>query len=192
MINTTQEQSQYYYKSEQIFRRGQIFMVELKGVGSEQSGRRPVMIVQNDIGNRHSPTVIVAAITSRQKKINLPTCVEVSAGRDTGLKLDSVVHLEQIRTIDKSELPASNYLGQVTDESTIQRINNAWIISGGADKGFNPKYVQSLNEKIKEIHKAIETKDISKLCEIEKLFAGQLRSYCNKYKVDNRVLVNVH
>ena len=87
-----------------VIRRGDIFYADLRPViGSEQGGIRPVLVIQNDIGNRHSPTVIVAAITSRMNKAKLPTHIEIDAARYHIVK-DSVILLEQLRTIDKSRL----------------------------------------------------------------------------------------
>lgn len=87
-----------------MIKRGDIFYADLRPViGSEQGGIRPVLIVQNDIGNRHSPTVICAAITSKMNKAKLPTHVEIEA-KDFGVVKDSVILLEQVRTIDKSRL----------------------------------------------------------------------------------------
>lgn len=87
-----------------MIKRGDIYYADLRPViGSEQGGIRPVLIVQNDIGNRHSPTVICAAITSRMNKAKLPTHVEIDA-KDFGVVKDSVILLEQVRTIDKSRL----------------------------------------------------------------------------------------
>ena len=85
-------------------KRGEIYYADLSPVvGSEQGGMRPVLIVQNDVGNRHSPTVIAAAITSQRDKTHLPTHIEVQADK-CGLSKDSIVLLEQIRTIDKKRL----------------------------------------------------------------------------------------
>ncbi|MBX6377099.1 MAG: type II toxin-antitoxin system PemK/MazF family toxin [Clostridia bacterium] len=85
-------------------RRGDIFFADLSPVvGSEQGGVRPVLVIQNDVGNRYSPTVIVAAITSQIDKAKLPTHVELPAS-ENGLERDSVILLEQIRTIDKRRL----------------------------------------------------------------------------------------
>ena len=85
-------------------RRGDIYYADLRPVvGSEQGGVRPVLIIQNDVGNRHSPTVICAAITSRLNKANLPTHIELNAGNYDMVK-DSVILLEQLRTIDKKRL----------------------------------------------------------------------------------------
>ena len=85
-------------------RRGDIYYADLRPVvGSEQGGIRPVLIVQNDVGNRHSPTIICAAITSKMNKAKLPTHIELSAGKYDMVK-DSVILLEQLRTIDKKRL----------------------------------------------------------------------------------------
>ena len=87
-----------------VIRRGDIFYADLRPVvGSEQGGVRPVLIIQNDVGNRHSPTVICAAITSQMNKAKLPTHVELDSSRYALVK-DSVVLLEQLRTIDKKRL----------------------------------------------------------------------------------------
>ena len=109
-------------------KRGEIYYADLSPVvGSEQGGIRPVLIVQNDVGNRHSPTVIAAAITSQRDKSRLPTHIEVSA--DTcGLSKDSVVRLEQIRTIDKKRL--KDRMGEL-DNTSMNRVNTALSISFG-------------------------------------------------------------
>ena len=87
-----------------IIHRGDIYYADLRPViGSEQGGVRPVLIIQNDVGNRHSPTVICAAITSKMNKAKLPTHVELEASRYDLMK-DSVLLLEQLRTIDKQRL----------------------------------------------------------------------------------------
>lgn len=87
-----------------IIRRGDIYYADLRPVvGSEQGGVRPVLIIQNDVGNKHSPTVIVAAITSRMNKAKLPTHIELDTRRCDIIK-DSVILLEQLRTIDKQRL----------------------------------------------------------------------------------------
>ena len=98
-------------------------------VGSEQGGVRPVLIVQNDVGNRHSPTVIAAAITSRQDKNRLPTHIEVQADK-CGLARDSIVLLEQIRTIDKKRL--GDKMGEL-DVNSMNKVNTALSISFGLE-----------------------------------------------------------
>lgn len=109
-------------------RRGDIYYADLSPVvGSEQGGTRPVLIVQNDVGNRHSPTVIAAAITSRQDKARLPTHIRVNT-EGSGLSRDSVVLLEQIRTIDKRRL--REQLGRL-DEPSMTRVDQALHISFG-------------------------------------------------------------
>ena len=108
--------------------RGEVFYADLSPVvGSEQGGVRPVLIVQNEIGNRHSPTVIAAAITSRLDKTRLPTHINIRAA-DTGLAKDSVVLLEQIRTIDKTRLKEK--IGELP-EDVMKEVNNALLISLG-------------------------------------------------------------
>ena len=109
-------------------RRGDIYFADLSPVvGSEQGGVRPVLIIQNDMGNRYSPTVIAAAITSRQDKADLPTHIKVSA-LSSGLQKDSVVLLEQIRTLDKSRL--RQCMGHL-DEAAMSAVDNALAISMG-------------------------------------------------------------
>jgi mRNA interferase MazF len=109
-------------------KRGDIFYADLSPVvGSEQGGVRPVLIVQNDTGNKHSPTVIAAAITSQINKARLPTHIELGA-RAYGLTKDSVVLLEQIRTIDKRRL--KERMGQI-DEDLMNRVDNAIAVSFG-------------------------------------------------------------
>ena len=112
---------------EKIYR-GDLFFANLNPVkGSEQGGKRPVVILQNDVGNKFSPTVIAAAITSQQSKANLPTHIPLHANT-SGLAKDSVVLLEQVRTIDKKRLKEK--MGSV-DESAMGAINNAISISFG-------------------------------------------------------------
>ena len=97
-------------------------------VGSEQGGVRPVHMIQNDMGNTHSPTVIAAAITSQTGKSKLPTHIEIGS-KDNGLKSNSIVLAEQIRTIDKSRLKEK--IGHIDDQEVIAKINNALGVSFG-------------------------------------------------------------
>lgn len=109
-------------------KRGEIYYADLSPVvGSEQGGIRPVLIVQNDVGNRHSPTVIAAAITSRLDKAKLPTHISLDAA-SCGLQRDSIVLLEQIRTIDKKRL--KDKMGSL-DNTAMNRVDNALSISFG-------------------------------------------------------------
>jgi len=109
-------------------KRGDIYYADLSPViGSEQGGLRPVLIVQNDVGNRYSPTVIAAAITSRMGKTKLPTHIDIHAD-EVGLSRDSVVLLEQIRTIDKRRLREK--MGHL-DENMMGAINDALGVSFG-------------------------------------------------------------
>lgn len=109
-------------------KRGDIFYADLSPVvGSEQGGLRPVLIVQNDVGNKHSPTVIAAAITSKLSKSRLPTHIDVY-GAEVGLCRDSVVLLEQIRTIDKQRLKEK--MGHL-DDGQMRAVDEAITVSFG-------------------------------------------------------------
>jgi len=113
-------------------KRGDIFYADLSPVvGSEQGGVRPVLIVQNDVGNRHSPTVIAAAITSQMNKAKLPTHIELNH-EDYGLVKDSVILLEQIRTLDKKRLREK--MGHL-DDSLMGQVNTAINVSFGLTEG---------------------------------------------------------
>ncbi len=118
-----------------IVRRGDIYYADLSPViGSEQGGLRPVLIIQNDVGNRYSPTVIAAAITSKTGKTKLPTHIDVMHGsensQELGLARDSVILLEQVRTIDKQRL--KERMGHL-DDITMQRVNSAISVSFGLE-----------------------------------------------------------
>ena len=109
-------------------KRGDIYYADLSPVvGSEQGGLRPVLIVQNDDGNRYSPTVIAAAITSKMGKTHLPTHIDIH-GSNVGLAKDSVILLEQVRTLDKRRLREK--MGHLED-SVMQRVNEAISVSFG-------------------------------------------------------------
>ena len=111
-----------------MIKRGELYYADLSPViGSEQGGVRPVLVVQNDVGNKYSPTVIAAAVTSKINKAKLPTHIELSAV-DFGLVKDSVVLLEQIRTIDKRRL--KERIGELPSE-TMNMVNDALLISLG-------------------------------------------------------------
>ena len=111
-----------------IIKRGDIFYADLSPViGSEQGGIRPVLIIQNDVGNKYSPTVIAAAITSQTNKNRLPTHINIDS-KEFGLMKNSVILAEQIRTIDKSRLMEK--IGQV-DENVMGQVNSALGISFG-------------------------------------------------------------
>ena len=111
-------------------KRGDLFYADLSPVvGSEQGGIRPVLIVQNDVGNKYSPTIIAVAVTSQLTKAKLPTHIELKA-EDFGLPKDSVALCEQIRTLDKRRLKEK--IGRLT-KSKIREINNAMLISLGFD-----------------------------------------------------------
>ncbi len=111
-----------------IVKRGDIYYADLSPViGSEQGGVRPVLVIQNDVGNRYSPTVIAAAITSQINKAKMPTHIEIDS-EDCGLSRDSVVLLEQVRTIDKRRLKEK--IGHL-DGDIMRQVNTALEISFG-------------------------------------------------------------
>ncbi len=108
-------------------KRGELYFADLSPVvGSEQGGVRPILVVQNDIGNKYSPTVIAAAVTSRLDKSKLPTHIEIP--RSVGLVKDSVVLLEQIRTIDKRRL--KDKIGEIPS-GLMKKVNDAILVSFG-------------------------------------------------------------
>ena len=109
-----------------VIKRGDIYYADLRPVvGSEQGGIRPVLIIQNNVGNRHSPTVICAAITSKMNKAKLPTHIEIDAVR-YGIEKDSVILLEQLRTIDKRRLKDKVCH---LDDGILKKIDSALMIS---------------------------------------------------------------
>ncbi|MBQ8726652.1 MAG: type II toxin-antitoxin system PemK/MazF family toxin [Clostridia bacterium] len=117
-----------------MIKRGELYYADLSPVvGSEQGGVRPVLVVQNDVGNKYSPTVIAAAVTSQINKAKLPTHIELDAAR-YGLSKDSVVLLEQIRTLDKRRL--KERIGELPTD-TMKKVNVALLIS----LGFSEKTV---------------------------------------------------
>lgn len=110
-----------------LIEKGDIYFADLgETVGSEQSGMRPVLIVQNNVGNKHSPTLIVSPLTTKNKKMFLPT--HVLLGNRFGLKEESIVLLEQIRTIDRIRLGI--YIGQI-DQPTMLKVDAAIAVSFG-------------------------------------------------------------
>ena len=114
-----------------VVKRGDMFYADLSPVvGSEQGGIRPVLIIQNDLGNKYSPTVIAAAITSQTNKTKLPTHIELGENM-SGLKSNSVVLAEQIRTIDKSRLKEK--IGHIDDMQIMNKLNNALGVSFGLE-----------------------------------------------------------
>lgn len=132
-------------------RRGDIFYADLSPVvGSEQGGLRPVLIIQNDVGNRYSPTVIAAAITSRMGKTKLPTHIDIYADR-VGLSKDSVILLEQIRTLDKKRLREK--MGHL-DDDIMEEVNNAIAVSFGLHEGVREPMQTTAREHSPETEKS--------------------------------------
>lgn len=117
-----------------MIKRGEMYYADLSPVvGSEQGGVRPVLIVQNDVGNKYSPTIIAAAVTSKLNKARLPTHIELSA-ENYGLPKDSVVLLEQLRTLDKRRLKEK--IGSL-DSDTMHKVNSGLLVSLGFDSVDN-------------------------------------------------------
>ena len=122
------KRGQFYFTENEMIKRGELYYADLSPVvGSEQGGVRPVLVVQNDIGNKYSPTVIAAAVTSRINKAKLPTHIELGA-KEYGLQKDSVVLLEQIRTLDKCRL--KDRIGEIPTD-VMAKVNRALMISLG-------------------------------------------------------------
>lgn len=123
---------------EETIKRGELYYADLSPVvGSEQGGIRPILIVQNNTGNKYSPTIIAAAVTSKLTKAKLPTHIELS-GNEYGLSKDSVILLEQIRTLDKRRL--KDRIGELPN-STMRKVNTALLIS----LGFGEQLPHSFN-----------------------------------------------
>ncbi|MBO5068489.1 MAG: type II toxin-antitoxin system PemK/MazF family toxin [Clostridia bacterium] len=121
-----------------MIKRGELYYADLSPVvGSEQGGVRPILIVQNDTGNKYSPTIIAAAVTSQINKAKLPTHIELNA-HEYGLIKDSVILLEQIRTLDKRRL--KERIGELPP-STMKKVNTALLISLGFGDTLNNKYL---------------------------------------------------
>ena len=130
-------------------RRGDIYYADLSPVvGSEQGGLRPVLIVQNDIGNRYSPTVIAAAITSRMNKTRLPTHIDIYAG-EVGLAKDSVILLEQVRTLDKRRLKEK--MGHL-DDAVMNHVNTAIAISFGLGRPEEDAAARAMMQELSLTH----------------------------------------
>ena len=124
-------------------KRGDIYYADLSPVvGSEQGGMRPVLIIQNDVGNRYSPTVIAAAITSKMGKTRLPTHIDIYADK-AGLAKDSVVLLEQIRTLDKRRLKEK--MGHL-DDKMMTEVNNAIAVSFGLSENADRQISAAFGE----------------------------------------------
>lgn len=128
MKSSYNEKGAIYFTENKMIKRGELYYADLSPVvGSEQGGVRPVLVVQNDVGNKYSPTVIAAAVTSRINKAKLPTHIELGA-KEYGLPKDSVVLLEQIRTLDKCRL--KDRIGEIPTD-VMAKVNRALMISLG-------------------------------------------------------------
>ena len=173
-------------KGEVIVTRGDIVWVKMGGnkIGSEQGGTRPAVVIQNDIGNKYSPTIIIAFITSQLSKRKMPT--HVLLGKNEGLEKESIMLGEQIATIDKIRI--TGYIGRVQSEK-MEEINNAIKISLGVRQiKIIDKQAEMLADKIKEVDAAIEVaielkKSILDYTQLRAIRIGKLAKYCQ----DNRL-----
>lgn len=134
-------------KWENLKRGDIVFTILPNGEGSEQQGERPMMIIQNDIGNKFSPTLILASVTSQIKKLNMPTHVFIPKYVTTGLEKDSMLEAEQIKTLDKIRI--TRYIGRIKDKETMDKIDEAVQVS----LGLINKMRNILNRKKIEIEK---------------------------------------
>lgn len=175
----------------EIIKRGDIYYADLgEGKGSEQKGYRPVLIIQNNIGNKYSPTVIVAAITSSNDKNNIPTHVPLDSCK-YNLPKNSIVLLEQVRTIDKTRL--NNKVGRL-DNKIMDFIDRSLDISLGlGDARFNESYVYEKLDKIKKLdvlinkYKHKENTDIT-MQKLERISVmGDIINYCKNFNIDCRI-----
>lgn len=125
-----------------IIKRGDMFRALFDGVGSEQAGERPFVVIQNNLGNKYSPTLVVALITTKVKR-DMPTHVNLT--KEFGLKEDSVVMLEQIRTIDRARIIEDSYIGRV-DRETMKKIDEAMKISVALENTRDLEVRKQVNE----------------------------------------------
>jgi len=166
---------------ERAILRGDLYYADLSPVtGSEQGGVRPVIILQNDTGNKHSPTVIVAAVTSK-KKVTMPTHISLAATEE--LQMDSVVLLEQIRTIDKRRL--KGYIGAL-DEAVMAKVNHALAVSVGLQRMDEPlilclcsvcaqQFYDSPGHVIRRVNPGQKHKELCTYCNVRTGFDFEVR-----------------
>ena len=164
------------------YKRGEIYFADL-GVnnGSEQGGVRPVLIIQNDIGNKYSPTVIVACITSKINKAKLPTHIEI--GKESGLLHNSLVLMEQIKTIDKKRL--KNYIGTVPSEVMVKCDEAIKISLEIKDVFIENDKAKELSQVVKDLDVTIDimleykSRSVTELTQIRAIKMMEFLKYCN-------------
>ena len=186
-----------------MVKRGDIFYANLGSsnvIGSEQGNDRPVVVIGNDVGNKFSPVVIVAVITSQINKAKLPTHIEI--GKECGLQKDSIILLEQIKTIDKNRL--TNYIGRV-DDDTINKVNSAIQISLNVGEGEffsmsreekvahqKASLVKSIDNTLKELMLENESKIIIDKYMIKRENRiNELENYCKINRLDYTKFYNL-
>ena len=184
------------------YKRGNVYWVDF-GItdGSEQGGVRPAVIIQNDIGNKYSPTVIVCPISSEIKKKELPTHVYLSEYKMYGLTKPSQVITEQIRTIDKSKV--GDYIGYI-DKSAMLKVSKALEVSvqvGGAKNIYEPREVKVIKDKVKEIEEIdsfirmwlMKNNDVTVIKDYlidREIMIKDLELYANKHNLDYKKIYN--
>ena len=182
-------------------KRGDLFWIDLgnEGRGCEQRGKRPCVVIQNNIGNRHSPCIIVGVITSKLDKTKLPTHVGIQG---FGLPKNSVVLLEQIKTLDKTRL--GEKIGRV-DQETLKKIDNAILISMGLSTNNTTKKIEKNESEYDERKVKLMERHINKLKNLEdyttdpkkkkmysinvNIFSIMTKAYCTLFGKENRCLL---
>ena len=177
-------------KVDKIVKRGQIYWVDFGTdniIGSEQRNKRPAIVISNDLGNKYSPVVSIAIITSQLTKAKLPTHIEIETTKENGLTKKSIILTEQIKTIDKQRL--IDCIGYVNSYDML-KVDKAIEISLGLQKIPNKVEQQALflSEEIKKIDNAIEVvssmgNSVSKLTQKRALLIGKLSNYCLNNKL---------
>lgn len=177
-------------KVDKIVKRGQIYWVDFGTdniIGSEQRNKRPAIVISNDLGNKYSPVVSIAIITSQLTKAKLPTHIEIEATKENGLTKKSIILTEQIKTIDKQRL--IDCIGYISSYDML-KVDKAIEISLGLQKIPNKVEQQALflSEKIKKIDNAIEVvssigNSVSKLTQKRALLISKLSNYCLNNKL---------
>lgn len=178
-------------------RRGEIYWLDLtaysQGKGSLYTGVRPILIVQNNVGNKYSPTTIIAPITSRLTKAKLPTHIEI--GRESGVDKPSVVTLEQLITINKCDL--GDYIGIVPFEKVCE-IDRALIISGGINiqnqitNVIDRERIKNLISSIKDTDEMLKVVDNDYFKKVKRLLLSELKSYCQQCGANYENLLKIN
>lgn len=171
-----------------IIKRGQVWMANLgTTIGSEQGGKRPVLVVQNDIGNKYSPTLTVVPLTSKQNKNKLPTHVMINEPYLTEI---SIALIEQVRTIDKVRL--IEFMGKTNDYIMIE-IDRALEIQNGLRKEFSYDKAFEILDQIVNINKIInQIGNLAGLNSNKNFLMKQFKEYCSDHRINHNIIVEVY